>query len=889
MIRLVRGWIERGRVLLARSRFEDDLDEELRFHIDAATEKYVESGMSQAEARRAALRALGGVEVTKEEVRNETGVRLLQDLSHDLRFGVRTLLRRPSFTLTLLATIGIAIGSNAAVFSVVYSILLEPLPFAEPDRIVRIHNSYPGRDVARAMNSVRDFYDRQDVDAFQDVALYTEIGHNVGEEGEARRVFAMQVTPSFFSVFAAAPAIGSLFPQDLVRGAASYAVIGNALWRTAFGADPGVVGSTIILDGTPHEVTGVMPEGFEFATWDAQIYTPLVFAPEARFAQARNADRFHMVARLHADASVESAQRQLDALNAVLVGDYTPENRAAALSAGFRSEISGYLEDLTSSIRRPLLLLWLGAVIVLLAAIANVTTLFLIRATARRREISCRLALGAARSRVLRQLLTESLIVAAIGGAIGIALAVWSLTFLDAFEVYEIPRIDRVGISTTVVAAGMLAALVLGTVAALLPARGLLWGAGRSLGGGFRGGVHARPSRVHHLLVGLQVSFAFILVMTTGLLVESLRHLSAVDVGFEPDGVAVGATNLPRNAYPDPASRVAFAHTMVEALRAHPDVDQAAIATQLPFSNVENRALVFPDGATTAAGEGGTSAYRTAVTGGYFEAMGIRLLAGETFTRTDDQASRGVALVDEGLARLLWPDVSPIGKRIWLNQPTGNPGEALEVIGVVASIRQNSLTAPQLPGAVYLSFSQSTDSFFRIVTKTRADPAEVSALAVEAMAGVDPSVLYYWVDTLGDAVGGSLLFLRLPLRLLAIFAGVSLFLVVLGVYGVTTHVVRARTRELGLRLALGGTQSGIAGLLAREWSAVLGAGLGVGILGTSIVLQVVRSLLFGTSGLDLPVAGATLAIVFTAAGLAFFWPVRHALRIDPARALEVTD
>jgi predicted permease len=889
MIRFVRGLVERCRVLLARDRFEEELDEELRFHLEAATEKYVESGMSPGEARRAALRALGGVEVTKEEVRNETGVRLLQDLTHDLRFGVRTLLRRPGFTLALLATIGIAIGSNAAVFSVVYSILLEPLPFAEPDRIVRIHNSYPGRDVSRALNSVRDFYDRQEVDAFRDVALYTEIGHNVGEEGEAERVFAMQVTPSFFSVFAAAPALGSLFPQDLVRGAASYAVIGDALWRTAFGSDPGIVGSTIVLDGTPHEVTGVMPPGFEFATWDAQIYTPLVFAPEARFAPARNADRFHMVARLRADASVETAQRQLDAHNAVLVDEYPPEDRALALSAGFRAEVTGYLDDLTSSIRRPLLLLWVGAVIVLLAAIANVTTLFLIRATLRRREMSCRLALGAGRSRVLRQLLTESSIVAAFGGAIGIALAMWSLTFLDAFEVYEIPRIDRVGISPTVVGAGMLTALVVGTVAAVLPARGLLWGAGRSLGGGLRGGVHARPSRVHHMLVGLQVSFAFVLVMTTGLLVESLRHMSAVDVGFEPAGVAVGATNLPRNAYPDAAARVQFADALVDALRAHPDIEQAAIATQLPFSNIEERALVFPDGATNAAGEGGTSAYRTAVTGGYFDAMGIQLLAGETFARADDDAGRGVALVDEGLARLLWPEASPIGKRIWLNQPTGDSGEALEVIGVVASIRQNSLTDPQLPGAVYLPFSQSTSSFFRIATRTRADPGDAHGFAAEAVSGIGPGVLYYWVDTLGDAVGGSLLFLRLPLRLLSVFAGVSLFLVILGVYGVTTHVIRSRTRELGLRLALGDTQGGIAGLLAREWSAVVVAGLGVGVVGTLFVLQVVRSLLFGTSGLDLAVAGATLAIVFAASGLAFFWPVRHALRVDPARALEVTD
>lgn len=889
MIRLLRGLYERCRVLVARDRFEADLDEELRFHLDGVTQRYVDSGMTAAAARRAALRDLGSVEATKEEVRNETGVRLIQDLAHDLRYGIRGLVKRPGLTLALMATIGLAIGSNAAVFSLVHSILLEPLPFAQPDRIVRIHNSYPGRNVARAANSVRDFYDRQALDAFEDVALYTEIAHSMGGEEGAQHVFAMQVTPSFFSVFGAAPELGTLFPSDLAVGAANYAVIGDALWRSAFGADPSVVGSTIILDGRPYELTGVMPEGFEFATWDAQIYTPLAFAPEARFSRARNADRFNMVARLHPDASVAGAQEQLGALNRVLIEEYAPEDRTEALSAGFRSEVRGYLDDLTSSIRRPLLLLWLGALIVLVAAVANVTTLFLIRATGRRSEISCRLALGATRSRVLRQLLTESSLVAAIGGVLGIALAAWSLRFLGAFEVYEIPRVDSVAISPIVVMAGILVSLGFGTVAALLPARGLLWGAGGRLGGGARRGVGGRPSRVHHLLVGVQVAFAFVLVMTTGLLVESLRNLGAVEVGFEPAGVAVGATSLPSDAFPDGSARVQFAHALVDALQDHPDVTAAAIASQLPFSDSDSRTLVYTEQTATIAGERGGSAYRTRVTGGYFEAMGIPLVAGQPFTRADDATNRRVAIVDEGLAELLWPNASPIGSHIWLGEPTGNRDDAVVVVGVVGSIRQNSLTAEQLPGAVYVPFAQSPASFFRIVTRTRGETARVPAIAREAIARVDPAPLYYWVDTLDDAVGGSLLFLRLPMRLLSVFAAVSLFLVILGVYGVTTHAVRARTQELGLRMALGGTQSGIAGLLAREWSAVVVAGLAVGILGALVALQVVRSLLFGTTGLDLPVAGAAIALVLVAAAFAFAWPVRHALRIDPARALQATD
>lgn len=883
--RWLRGTAERLRALFDRHRFEAELQEELDFHLEEATSRYVREGMNYEAARRAALNDLGGVEMTKEQVRQETGVRWIQDLSQDIRYGVRRLAKRPGFTLALLATIGVAIGSNAAAFSLVHSILLKPLPFSEPDRIVRVYNQYPGGNVTRAASSVRDFYDRQEgVDAFDHVAVYTEMAYSLGREGGAQHVFAMQVTPSFFTVFRGEPTLGSLFPDDLERGAARYAVIGDDLWRSAFAADPAVVGRTIVLDGSLFEVVGVLPEEFEFATWDAQIYTPLVFSPEARSSRARSGESFHMVARLRDDTSLRTANTQLAALNATRLEEYSAQDRATALRTGFSSVAHGYLADLTASIRRPLLLLWLGAFIVLVAAVANVTTLFLIRATGRRREISCRLALGAGRARVLRQLLTESLIVATIGGVLGIALAKWSLRFLASFEVYEIPRVDDVSISGTIVAAGMVAALLLGTVATLIPARGLLWGASSQLGGGPRAGMAERPSRLHHALVGLQVAFSFVLVMTTGLLVETLRHLHAVDVGFEPAGVAVGATNLPRSAYPDASARARFADGLVDELNAHPDVQAAAVASQLPFSDTANRSPVFGDG--TSDPSASVTAYRTAVTSEYFETIGARIAEGRAFERSDDGTSRAVAIVDEQLARLLWPNSSPIGRQIWVGEQTGDVEDAYEVVGVVASIRQNSLTEDQLPGAAYLAFAQRPTSFFRIVTKTRGNTADVPGLVDEAMASLDPSLLYYWVDVLEDSVHSSLLFRRLPMRLLSVFAAVSLLLVVLGVYGVTTHVVRSRTQELGLRMALGGTQSGVARLLAREWGSVVLLGIGVGILGMSLVVGVVRSLLFATDGLDPVVATGTVALIVLAAGMSFVLPVRRALWIDPARALQ---
>ncbi len=828
--------------------------------------------------------------MTKEQVRNETGVRFVQDFAQDVRYGLRTLAKRPGFALALVATIGLAIGSNAAVFSVVHSILLDPLPFSEPDRIVRVYNNYPGARVTKAENSVRDYHDRREgVEAFAEVALFTEMAHSMGREDGTQHVFAMQVTPSFFSVFGGIPAIGTLFPEQLTRGAANYAVIGDDLWRSAFGGDPGVVGSTIFLDGSAFELMGVLPPDFEFATWDAQVYTPLVFAAESRFAPARNADRFHMVAKLRPDATVENAQAQLDALNATLVDGYPAQDRSAALSSGFHSEVRGYLTDLTAPVRRPLLLLWLGALIVLVAAVANVTTLFLIRATGRRREISCRLALGAGRGRVFRQLLTESLLISVVGGAVGIALATWSLRFLAAFEVYEIPRVDRVAISPWVVAAGVATSLAFGMIATLLPARGLLWGGGSQLGGTSRTSLSERPSRVHHVLVGLQISFAFVLVMTTGLLVETLRNLHSVRLGFDPSQVAVGATNLPRNGYPDGVARAQFAHALVDALREHPDIAAAAIASQLPFSGVSNQIAVIPEGTSVNPGDVAPRAYSTAVTPEYFETMAMPVLAGQAFTTSDRANTRGVAIVDEDLARALWPDESPIGRQVWLGARTGDPRDVVEIVGVVSSIRQNSLTERQLPGAIYVPFSQRPTGFFRIAARTTGSVADVPALAQETMARLDPTLLYYWVDDLVGTVDGSLLLRRLPMRLLSAFSGVALFLVVMGVYGVTTYVVSARTAELGLRMALGGTPKGIAGRFALEWSSVVTGGLALGLLGALLMLPVVRSLLFGTSGLDVRVASAAIALVVAATGLSFAWPIRRALGIDPARALTSTD
>ncbi len=877
--------LERTRVLFRRGQFESDMDEEIRSHLEELIRRNIGRGMSEAEATRAARRSLGSVEATKEEVRSSTGVRLVQDFLYDVRHASRNLRKRPGFTLALLLTVALCIGSNGAVFNVVYTILLRPLPFNDSDRIVRIYNSYPAADVERSGTSVPDYYDRRErMESLEEVALYTEIAHTLGGEDGSQHVFSMEVTPSFFHVFGVRPLLGGLFPETIPRGTTDI-VIGFDLWSTTFGSSPDVVGTSVIVEGRPHTIIGVLPESFRFSSWNAQLYVPLVFSPESRSDENRHSDNFQMAAKLASGATVEFAQQELDVLNQNLVESYPPPLRATVLNAGYRAVVDSYLGDLTNSVRRPLILLGVGALLVLAAGIANITTLFLIRTTSRRREIGYRLALGASRGRVLRQLLVESVLVALIGGLVGVMIARWSLGFLDAFAVYEIPRVEGVSLSAVVVSISILVAVLIGTVAAIVPAKGLLFGQHTGLASSNRSSMSERTSRIHRGLVGAQVAFALILVVNTGLLVETLRNLTAIDPGFEADRVVVGATSLPSIRYPDAAAGVRFTEDLVRSIMAVPGAEAAAVASHLPFSGSESQGPMTTEQALVQETEAVGVIYRTSISAGYFDVMGMELLDGRNFNGSDTELSRRVAVIDRALALRYWGDESPVGERFWNGSEIGSAEESIEIIGVVESIRQNDLTGTQLTGAAYFPFAQRTNSFFRIATRFSPEVVGGSGLVRERVSALDPDLLYYRNDTMESSVGASLLLRRLPMRLLIVFASVGLFLVMLGIYGVTAYAVGRRTSEIGLRMALGGTGSGIAALLAKEWASVLAIGLGVGVLGAVASRQLTASLLYGTSVIDLRVIAGAMVLVVVSAAASFSLPVRRAVHIDPASTL----
>jgi putative ABC transport system permease protein len=876
---------ERLSALISRRSFEADLDEELHFHLDQATARHIKRGLSRDDARREALRMLGNVESIKEEVRDETGVRPLQDFGRDVRQAFRQLVQRPGFSAVAITTIAICLAANTAVFSIVYSVLLKPLPFPESHRLVRLFNSYPNSGNPRTGSSVPEYFDRRELArTLDDVALYREESNTLGTAEGGRHAFALRVTPSFFSVLRVSPALGRVFSDEQETPGARRVIIGHALWQAAFGGRRDVPGTTARLDGVAYEVVGVLPESFRFSTWDAQVFTPLAFGPRDRSVEARHRDSFQMVGRLSSGATLEAAQAEIAALNAARLDDYPPELRRTVTDAGFSTVVRPYLADLTRDVRQPLLLLWSGVLLVLVIGTANIASLLLLRSRARVREIAVRVALGAGHFRIVRQLVTESMVLAAVGGALGLLLARASLRLLSAFEVYQIPRVDDVAIDWAVVAWTTAGVVMIGAVAGITAAWSVLR---RETGlGVWTSRANASGmSRAHRLLVSSQVAFALVLIMTAGLLTASLQNLLAVDPGFDEENVAVAALILPGSRYPTVRARVDFLQRTIDAVEAVPGVRRMAAASQLPFSGSGGRTGVVPEGVVVAPGDAIALPYHTAVTSGYFEALGVSIIDGRRFEAGDRDGAPRVAIIDEILARRYWSGTSAIGKRLWVGANAGDPADALTIVGVAEPIRHDSLRENELAGAVYVPLTQGSPGFVRFAVNFDGDRGAVWSAVRKTIAALDPALVPFWTDTLEASVGASLLLQRTPMQVLSGFAIVGLFLGVLGVYGVMAHEFGRRRREIAVRLAIGGSRGDIVSLMGREWILVVGTGVVVGLAGTVASSRLIASLLYDTGPLDPRVLSGALGALILAALVACLIPVRRAVRIDPAMAL----
>ncbi|GMV06278.1 MAG: hypothetical protein AMXMBFR53_25540 [Gemmatimonadota bacterium] len=821
----------------------------------------------------------------------------VETLFRDVRFGLKLLVKERTFSATVLLTLGLCIGANVAIYSVIHAVLLEPLPFEEPERLVTVFNSYPGAGAVRASNGSVDFFQRRaNVPAFQEVALYQGSGSTVGEAGSADRVTSMRVTPSFFPLLGVEAALGRTFTEDEMEEANEYKVLlTDAYWREAFGADPGVVGRDMRVDGRPRQIVGVLPADFLVpGRPDTRFFLPVAFSERERQLDAWHSNNFSMMARLAPGASLEQAQAQNDALNQRLIDEWPlPNARQLLEDAGYNVQLVPAQEDLVRDIQPVLYLLWGGVGLVLLIGCVNIANLMLARAQTRVAEVATKLALGAPRSRVARQVLTEAVVMGLAGGALGVGVGWLGLKLLMGLGAADLPRGTEIGIDAPVLLFTLGLAVGAGVLFGSIPMAQIMRGDLTTVfrAEGRTGTAGRRAVWVRSALVTSQVALAFVLLIGAGLMLMSFRAALSVDPGFEAEGVMTGMVSLPSARYPDGDARRQFWGDLLGQVRALPGVQAASLTAQLPFTGNNSSSVILPEGYVLPPGESVLSPLRYVVGPGYFEAMGIELLAGRAFQESDEPGAPQVIVLDEWLARRYWGDRSPLGDRMVYGEAPGAdsvPDEALyTIVGVVRQVKNGSLTEGpgEHVGAYYFTYEQQTPGTAFVVARTATDPAGVTPALRDVVRRLDPELPLFGTQTMASRIDESLAQRRVPLVLLGVFAGVALFLAVVGIYGALAYSVTQRRKEIGIRMAMGSAPDDVFRSVVGQGMRVTGVGLLVGAVATWFLTRLIQSLLFGVQGTDLRVFGV-VAVVLALVGLAAcVVPARKATTVDPVEAL----
>jgi predicted permease len=809
---------------------------------------------------------------------------------NQLRQAFRRLRHDPSFSLLAVLTLALGIAANTAIFGVVHGILLRPLPYPDADRLVIVDHSAPGLSLQGIGQSEATFLRyREHNRTLAGMVLFRQRQAALTDKGAPERITTTQVSSGFFSVIGTPPALGRDFvPEDERPGATPVVVLTDALWQRRFGADPGVLGSTLLLDGVAHEVIGVAPSRLRYPE-DAELW---VVAPLDPATAELGAFGARALARLRDGVGLETAMADLNRLITDLEETF-PESSAARVlaQAGLAAE-ARTLRDAVVGAVEPRLWMLLGMVgVVLLIACANVANLFVVRGEARQRDTAVRVALGASRRRLAGEALAESLILTAAGGLLGLAGAAGAIRLLVRFGPADLPRLAEVTLDGWVVGFDMAVALatgiVFGLLQLLLPRLHRLSEVLRDGARGATGG----PARVgaRRVLVAAQVALALVLLTAAGLMVRSFAHLADLDPGFRPAGVVTATVSLPATGYPDDEAAARFYTELSTRLRALPGVTAAGATSMLPLDGqFQGGGHRFADRPITEQ-EVPTVLGIAYVTAGYIEAMGIPLRAGRPLEDADAHHRTGAVLVSESLARLRWPGEDPLGKRLFPGRPAEDqPDPWYTVVGVVGDIR-NVLTE-EPPEIVYYPVLAKADDLWTVrdatvVLRTTGDPLALADALRRTVGDLDRSVPVAHVRTLEDRIRAARAETAFTVVLLLIAAAVSLTLGTVGTFGIVSYLVARRRSEIGVRMALGARTTDVAGLVLREGLLVAGAGGAIGILAAAGVARFMESILFEVSPLD-PVTFASVPLVLLAAVLAATWlPARRATRIDPALAL----
>ena len=819
---------------------------------------------------------------------------MLEKLIHDVKLGVRYLLRDKGFAATVVLTLAICMAAYTVTFAIVHSVLLRPLPIPNANALVLMANLYPKAGVTdQDVSSVPDYYDRlRAVTALQEQAMFDQPDVTLEVNGRAEQVAGMEVTPSFFRLIGIAPARGRAFtPEEGEVGHDHEVILSHALWQQLYSGDPSAIGRQLRLYGIPFTIVGVMPRNFVFLYPEVRLWVPLAFVAAAK-------TRYHSnccvnIGRLERGATIAQVQAQVNAVNAVNQGRL-PELRSFIINSGFYTRVEPLQHMLVKDVEGALLLLWGGAAMVLLIGGLNIANLTLARWNGRRKEVATRLALGAGRARLSRQLIVENVLVAGTGGILGILLATPLLRAVAAIGIDRFPRAEEVRLDSTVILVALGLAVTVGILVGLVPIAGafklnlncMLREGGRT------GTSGARTRRLRQGLAAAEVALAFVLLAGAGLLLASFRHLLAVDPGFTTQGVVTAATDVPQSRYRTEGDLRNLMNRALDSLRRLPGVVAAGATTTIPFGSAEDN-VIMAEGYVMKPGESALAPHDVIVTPDYFQTMKIGLISGRYFDARDNESAPSVIIVDQQLARHFWQDRDPIGQRMYTSSNLENPDQPgaitrrFQVVGVVRNVRLVDLAGTgSASGTYYFPYAQAPARDYTFAVRGSSDATALVPAFRTAMARIDPELALFDVKTMAERTTLSMSPRRTSLLLASAFGGLAVFLSAVGIYGVLAYLVAQRRREIAIRMALGSTPAGVVRLVLGQGLVIVTLGLVVGFAGAAGLQNAIAGQIYGVLALDPFVMGGVAVLLSAIALAACAVPTRLAARVDPVAVLK---
>jgi len=804
-------------------------------------------------------------------------------LMQDLRFALRQMAKKPGFTAVVVMTMALGIGANAAIFSVLDAVLLKPLPYSNPEGLIKVWTRFTGIGMPNDQNwvSAPEFRDFQQLNkSFSDLAAIGSGSINLGVKGSPQRVVGASVSPNLFSMLGAQTLLGRTFlPEEAQPGRDHEVVLSYGLWKRVFGGNTSVIGSTIDIDGVPNSVVGVMPAGFAYPD-DAEIWGPLAFSPDDLSENSRGGHGLEVLGRVKPGLSLAQVQSDMDRVGKTMIeqhGSYPYQQY------GFGIILHPLLEETVGDVKPSLIVLMAAVGLVLLIACANIANLLLVRSTERQQEMETRMALGASGARLVRQLLTESVVLAFAGGLVGLAITPWILRGLVAIAAKSLPRAIHTAVDSRALALTAAISLATGILFGLAPA--LQAGRKRHFEGlkGGRSTEGKRPKRLRSALVICETAFSLLLIAAAGLLLRSFAEILKVDPGFRPDGVLTMRVALPDAVYSKPEQVRGFYSELLDRVQKLPGVQAAGAVSALPLSGQGSSGTTTIDTQSVRLENTTPEADQRVVTPDYFKAMGISLVRGRTFEARDSDTAAPVVVVDESLAQTYWPNQDAIGKRLHMGDRQSKAPWAT-IVGVVRHVHNRTLEARSRT-EVYWPENQRPSGAMTLAILTAGNPMNLVPTIQREVSAIDPDLPVYRVSTMTEVMGDSLQRRRLALILLAVFAGLALLLASVGIYGVTSYGVAQRHVEIGLRMALGADRGQVLNMLLRSGLTTIAIGLGLGLVLALGLTRLMSGLLFSVTAWDPVALGGAAALLMAAAFLAIFVPAQRATRVNPMVAL----